>query len=82
MTYKVRLDPYYTKLKNKKGWVSCNDPHLLICALWEHNDKPRKTNIEKISIPSVIPGYDFEEILHKMSYQRTDFVVPIVIERD
>jgi len=82
MTYKVRLDPYYSKLKRKKGWVPCNDPHLLVCALWEHNDTFKKTNILKISIPKSIPGYDFEEILYKMKYHNEAFVLPDVIARD
>ena len=80
MTYKVRLDPYYSKMKKKKGCVSCNDPHLLMCALWEHNNNPGKTNIEKISIPKEIPGYNFPELLLKMTTR--GLIVPEVILRD
>ena len=83
MMYKVRLDPYYTKLKKKKGWVPCNDPHLLICALWEHNDKYRKSNITKISIPKIIPGYNIPELLLKMQQNLSEsFIVPEIIVRD
>lgn len=83
MMYKVRLDPYYTKLKKKKGWVPCNDPHLLMCAIWEHNDKPRRTNIVKISIPKIIPGYDIPGSLSKMKEKlNTQFIIPEVVVRD
>ncbi len=79
---KVRLDPYYTKLKRKKGWIPCNDPHLLLCALWEHNDRPGPTNIGKISIPDIIPGYDFQDFIYQIQVRNDWFIAPEVIVRD
>ena len=80
---KIRLEyPYDNKPpKYKKGWIASNEPFYLMCALWEYNNKPGKLNIERISIPAIIPGYDILEFLEKSSEHNKDFVKPEVFIR-
>ena len=80
---KIRLEyPYDNKPpKYKKGWISANEPLYLMAALWEYNTKPGKLNIEKLSLPKVIPGYDFEDFLKTSLQHNKAFVMPEVFLR-
>lgn len=81
---KIRLEyPYDNKPpKYKKGWILANEPFYLMCALWEYNHQKHRLNIEKISVPKVIPGYDFLEFLTVISQKNKNFIMPEVIYRD
>lgn len=80
---KIRLEyPYDNRPpKYKKGWIASNEPFFLMCALWEYNNKPGKLNIEKVSIPSVIPGYDIVDFIEKSARHNEHFVKPEVVIR-
>jgi hypothetical protein len=52
-----------------------------VCALWEHNNKFKKTNITKISIPDKVPGYDITTLLCSMENNNKYFIMPEVILR-
>lgn len=81
---KIRLEyPYDNKHpKYKKGWIAANEPFYLMCVLWEYNHNKNRLNVEKISVPKVIPGYDFPEFLETMAKNNEHFIMPEVIYRD
>ena len=81
---KIRLEyPYDNKPpKYKKGWIASNEVFYLMCALWEHNTKPHRLNIQKLSVPALIPGYDLKEFLEVSKKNNPNFVIPEVIYRD